>query len=162
MFRFVHLSDIHFGQELKAGTIHIHDDARNELLLDVRQQCRLHGNVDGILIIGDTAYSGKKDEYVRAAKWLDDLAEAAGCSKTAVLLIPGNHDVDLNEIDHFGKAVHQLLRVDPLSEVETFEDRLTLDVRSALCILRVIATNLGNELGQLGRLALDRKGHSLA
>jgi 3',5'-cyclic AMP phosphodiesterase CpdA len=67
MFRFVHLSDIHFGQEKKDKTTYIHEDVRNELIRDVQLQAAKHGNADGILVTGDIAYSGKKEEFVGAA-----------------------------------------------------------------------------------------------
>jgi len=117
MFRFVHLSDIHFGQEAKDGTIYIHDDVRRELITDAQLQRRARGPADGILVVGDIAYSGLKTEFEKAAQWLDQLAEAAGCAKNAVLLIPGNHDVDLDGVDVFGKTCHRDLRAIPVGDL---------------------------------------------
>lgn len=108
-YRFVHLSDIHFGQE-RDGTLVTHEDVREELLRDCRTQAADLGPAGGILITGDTAYSGQKAEYDRAGEWLDRLTEAVGCSKIAVSLVPGNHDVDLQQIDYMGQLAHKELR----------------------------------------------------
>lgn len=91
---FVHLSDIHFGQE-KGGLVIIHDDVRERLLDDVEEVVRDLSSpaVSGIIVTGDLAYSGSADEYEKAGKWLDQLAARAGCPVTAVQVVPGNHDI---------------------------------------------------------------------
>lgn len=99
-YRFVHISDIHFGQD--GGTHGPHRDARNELLRDCATQNEALGPADGILVTGDIAFSGKHEQFARAGEWLDKLAEAAGCSpNTSVRVIPGNHDIDRSPIDYF-------------------------------------------------------------
>jgi hypothetical protein len=108
-YRFVHLSDIHFGQE-RDGTLVTHDDVRNELLRDCRTQSDPLGQANGILITGDIAYSGRKCEYDRAGEWLDRLTQIIGCPEIAVNVVPGNHDVDLDRIDYIGSMAHKELR----------------------------------------------------
>src|SRR6218665_2736629 len=96
---FVHLSDIHFGQE-KNGFVHINDDIKEQLIEDVRTVVMDLPNrkAAGILVTGDLAFSGKKSEYDLAGAWLDRLTAAAGCDRTAVMMVPGNHDIDLSTI----------------------------------------------------------------
>jgi predicted MPP superfamily phosphohydrolase len=96
---FVHLSDIHFGQE-KGGHLHINDDVKEQLLLDAREYVSQLSNkkAEGIIISGDIAYGGKSSEYDAAGKWLDRLTAAVGCEITAVQIVPGNHDIDLGEL----------------------------------------------------------------
>jgi metallophosphoesterase superfamily enzyme len=90
---FVHLSDIHFGQE-KGGAIYINKDVRERLLDDAYEFVRTSDlKVDGIIVTGDLAYGGSIQEYEMAGKFLDDLAERVSCPKTAVQIIPGNHDI---------------------------------------------------------------------
>ena len=90
---FVHLSDIHFGQE-KGGIVFIHTDVRERLLDDAGDFVRNTDlKVDGIIITGDLAYGGSIQEYEMAGKFLDALAERVGCPKTAAQVIPGNHDI---------------------------------------------------------------------
>lgn len=96
---FVHLSDIHFGQE-KDGTLWVHNDVKERLVDDVRAVAKTlkTGRAAGIIVTGDIAYSGKADEYKAAGAWLDRVAEAAGCEITDIQVVPGNHDIDHNEI----------------------------------------------------------------
>lgn len=96
---FVHLSDIHFGQE-SGSAIVIHDDVKKELIADARALVtdKASNLPCGILITGDIAYSGKREEYLTAATWLDELASAVGCKPTDVQVVPGNHDIDRSAI----------------------------------------------------------------
>ena len=96
---FVHLSDIHFGQE-KGGRIWIHDDIKDRLIEDVKFVAKKlqSGRAAGIIVTGDIAYGGSEREYTVAAGWLDKVAEAAGCDIFDIQVVPGNHDIDRNEI----------------------------------------------------------------
>jgi len=97
---FVHLSDIHFGQE-KGGAIVIHDDVKERLIHDAAAQVAAHagGHATGIIVSGDIAYAGKSSEYKQAGAWLDRLTEATGCEKkTNAQFVPGNHDIDRDGI----------------------------------------------------------------
>ena len=96
---FVHLSDIHFGQE-KGGEIWIHDDIKDRLIDDVKLVAKKleAGRAAGIVVTGDIAYGGRASEYKAAAAWLDKVAAAAGCDKIDIQVVPGNHDIDRDEI----------------------------------------------------------------
>ena len=96
---FVHLSDIHFGQE-KGGKIRIHDDVKDRLIDDVKLIAKKlqSGHAAGIIVTGDIAYGGRVSEYTAAAAWLDKVADAAGCDITDIQVVPGNHDIDRDEI----------------------------------------------------------------
>ncbi len=97
---FVHVSDIHFGQERRSGEVIVNNDVKDRLISDARRELQRLGKfpATGILVTGDVAYAGKADQYTKAGEWLDKLASAIGCSKTAVHLVPGNHDIDRAEI----------------------------------------------------------------
>ena len=107
--RFVHLSDIHFGQN-RNGSVVFHDDVREELLKDCAIMRARHGSADRVLVTGDIAYAGKKKQYEAASAWLARLTEVVGCRKTDVRVIPGNHDIDFDEIGYSTKLAHQDLR----------------------------------------------------
>lgn len=94
---FVHLSDIHFGQEKTGGVRRTHDDAKACLIADAKRQTKAM-DITGIIVTGDVAYAGKPEEFQQAGVWLDDLAAAVGCSKTEVQVVPGNHDIDRTHI----------------------------------------------------------------
>lgn len=96
---FVHLSDIHFGQERDGGTDAVNSDAKMRLIEDARVQvAKTGGNADGVIVTGDIAYSGQVHQYEMAAHWLANLTNAIGCDRTDVQLVPGNHDVDRDKI----------------------------------------------------------------
>jgi len=98
MVSFIHLSDIHFGQE-KGGEKFTHDDVKERLLVDAGHQAKLLSDpITGVIVTGDVAYAGKDEEFKEAGQWLDRLADAVGCSRTAVQVVPGNHDIDRDGI----------------------------------------------------------------
>ncbi|RYH13832.1 MAG: hypothetical protein EON57_01360, partial [Alphaproteobacteria bacterium] len=107
---FVHLSDIHFGQE-RDELVHIHADVKKQLILDARDEVRkLKGGVaHGILVTGDIAHSGSRSEYAEAGVWLDSLAEAVGCESHRIQMVPGNHDVDRTKLS--ASAAHLLKEI---------------------------------------------------
>lgn len=101
---FIHLSDIHFGQEKDGGLVTINDDAKERLLEDAAAEIAKLGTVaTGIIVTGDIAYAAKYEEYVKAGKWLDRLAECTGCSRLDIQMVPGNHDIDRDSITAVAK-----------------------------------------------------------
>src|SRR5689334_24562065 len=97
LYRFVQLSDIHFGQE-RDGTLVTHEDVRTHLLIDAASLADERGRADKVIVVGDVAYSGKADEYKIAEEWLDRLTLAVKCDVTDVCVVPGNHDCDRTQI----------------------------------------------------------------
>ena len=96
---YVHVSDIHFGQE-RGSDVYVHDDVKQCLIADVAEVKTAAGieRMDGVIVTGDIAFSGKKSDYDLAAQWLDRLTEVLGCEKTDVIVVPGNHDIDRDRI----------------------------------------------------------------
>lgn len=92
---FIHLSDIHFGQE-KGGRVFTHADVRERLIDDVALivQDLTNRKVAGIIVSGDIAFAGQTAEYREAGNWLDRLAAAGGCEITDIQVVPGNHDIN--------------------------------------------------------------------
>lgn len=96
---FIHLSDIHFGQEKDGGEVVISTDARDRLIDDAEVVMRKVGKpLAGIIVTGDIAYSAKPDQYFEAGKWLDSLAVRLGGMIYEIQMVPGNHDADRAEI----------------------------------------------------------------
>jgi len=138
-YRFVHLSDIHFGQE-KNGTFVLHEDARDKLIEDCEALSATHGPADGILVIGDIAYAGKREQYDTAAQWLTKVSEAAGCEKYSVRTIPGNHDIDRSKINAFCMNAHTALRnALPTNLNGDLESHLAVDEVGNPLLLKVAA-----------------------
>jgi hypothetical protein len=106
----VHLSDIHFTGS--SGNVHdVDQDVRDELLRDVAALTKQIGAAAGVLVTGDIAFSGKKEEYQHAAEWLRRVCEAVGCEEQHVSVVPGNHDVDRRLAGGvITKMLHQCIR----------------------------------------------------
>ena len=96
---FIHVSDIHFGQE-KGGRLVTHNDVRERLIDDVKKVLAslTSGRTAGIIVTGDIAYAGKQKEYIEAGRWLDSVANVCGCAITDIQVVPGNHDIDRDGI----------------------------------------------------------------
>jgi len=116
---FIHLSDIHFGQE-RDDSLHIHNDVKRELVADAARVIRTLPNraAHGILVTGDIAYSGKTEQYDDAAAWLDSLAAAVGCEKFNIQMVPGNHDLDRDLLSLGGKLMLDAIRIGGAEEYE--------------------------------------------
>lgn len=97
--RFIHLSDIHFGQET-GELVFVHRDVRDQVIEDagLLRDGFQDQKIDGVLVTGDLAYSGLAEEYAEAGTFLDRLTKRVGCPRTAVRVIPGNHDIHRKSI----------------------------------------------------------------
>ncbi|WP_158682311.1 metallophosphoesterase [Sphingopyxis sp. MG] len=109
-YGFLHLSDIHFGQE-RGGEVFINREIKKDLvrfLKDVKAKREKAGllPVDGVVVTGDIAFSGKANEYRDASEWLAQITDALGCKETSVHVVPGNHDVDRKKIS---PGVHAII-----------------------------------------------------
>ena len=131
---FVHVSDIHFGQE-SDHIVHIHDDVKRELVVDAATVVAAlpSQSAHGILVTGDITHAGKAEEYVQAGKWLDSLAGAIGCPSHRVRMVPGNHDGDLDKLSVGGRQLLDFIRAGGAAEYEkvmsNVNDRATLFAR---------------------------------
>lgn len=116
---FVHVSDIHFGQE-KDDRVHIHADVKQQLIADAGEVVsKIAGGVpQGILVTGDIAQSGKASEYDDAGKWLDELARKIGIENHCVQMVPGNHDLDRSKLSISGQAILDHIRKGGSQEYE--------------------------------------------
>jgi len=128
---FVHVSDIHFGQE-RDDVVHIHDDVKRELISDATEVIAglSAGVAQGILVTGDIAYSGTWEQYEAAGAWLDALAAGIGCEIHRVQMVPGNHDLDRNKLSVGGSRLLDFIREGGAAEYEKVianeDDRATL------------------------------------
>lgn len=116
---FVHVSDIHFGQEMD-DRVHIHADVKQQLIADAREVVSgiAGGVAHGILVTGDIAQSGTWAEYEDASKWLDELAASIGVEIHRVQMVPGNHDLDRSKLSFAGKQILDHIRAGGTKEYE--------------------------------------------
>lgn len=94
MISFIHLSDIHFNKDSE-DNYDIDKDLRNEIVQDIISNAKLTlQDINGILICGDIAFSGKVEEYKVAKIFLNQICESLGIPNESVYCVPGNHDVE--------------------------------------------------------------------
>lgn len=135
----VHLSDIHFT---RSSGVSVHDldaNVRNELRLDAIKLANVLGSITGVLVTGDIAFSGNKDEYKQATDWLSEFCSAVGCAEENVWVVPGNHDVDRSLTTRkITRTLHQGIRKDKADIDEELREILS-DEQSAGALLAPLA-----------------------
>lgn len=118
MIRILQISDIHFlsceDEDDKYSQL------RQRLLDDIDDLVCTKGDIAVILVCGDIANKGQKDEYEKARTFFVELAEHSHCNLDHIFLVPGNHDV--NRESH--KTSRELLRKELFDE-KTNDDTLT-------------------------------------
>lgn len=96
--KFLHISDIHFKSFNGKDYLDRDVEIRNELEIDLQNLVKEVGNIDAVLVGGDVAFGGRQAEYDIADAWLQRICQYAGCDPSNVLTVPGNHDIDRNNI----------------------------------------------------------------
>ncbi len=136
---FVHLSDIHFTGS--SGNVHdVDQNVRDELLRDLATLKRQLGSATGVLVTGDIAFSGKKEEYQHAAEWLGKVCDTVGCEEQHVSVVPGNHDVDRKlAAGAITKLLHQNIRGLNGPEIDSKVREFFSDSQSASALLAPLA-----------------------
>ena len=90
MLRFLLLSDIHY--------LSIYDEMddnapiRKAFLKDLADFRKVYGPIHHILVCGDIAYKGSKEEYDAAHRFFENLCDIVGCQPEQIYIVPGNHD----------------------------------------------------------------------
>jgi|GEM_PF-2407721 len=100
----LHLSDWHQkGEEFDRKVV------RDALIKDIEARVNISENletVDFIIFSGDVAFSGKKEEYKAAVKYLiEPVLKATGLHKKDMFIVPGNHDLDRDEFELLPEAL---------------------------------------------------------
>lgn len=133
---FIHLSDIHFHKS-SGNSADIDADLRNSILIDIKENAKSSlQNVKGILVGGDIAFSGQREEYNIAKAFLKELTSNLEIDEKNIFCVPGNHDVD-RQIIRTSKIVF-----DTQSEIEEEDTLDNADVLLQKYILDPTVPNL--------------------
>lgn len=94
--KILHLSDIHFGRNYKCYGIKEKFDDKNKILQELIQCVKNLGSFkpDHIVVTGDIAWHGKRNEFDEAYKWFKELLKETGLSGKNITFCVGNHDVN--------------------------------------------------------------------
>lgn len=136
---FVHLSDIHFARGAGVSVHDLDKNIRNELVIDATKVANEIGPVTGVLVTGDIAFSGCRDEFDHATEWLSEFCRAIGCPAENVWVVPGNHDVDRKRTKRkVTRTLHQGIRTEG-SDVDRELREILSDSQSAAALLEPLA-----------------------
>ncbi len=111
--RWLHLSDLHFGDDRQHHGL---DRSRvlSALLDDVKQQLATAEPLDAVFVTGDVAWTGAESNYEEAQAWFGLLLQAATVKNKIPELywVPGNHDLDRTQVtkNELSEAVHEQAR----------------------------------------------------
>lgn len=106
VIRLLHLSDFHF----RTTTTWDASTVLGRLADDVAVLVEREGKPDLLVLTGDIAFSGQRDEYELAKKWLlDKLLPAARLTPGELAIAPGNHDADRKAVGTVARAVQKAL-----------------------------------------------------
>lgn len=95
---FIHISDIHFTKN-SGDAYDVDEELRNAMLLDLKSNAKNElGKLSGVLVCGDLAFSGQKEEFDNARKVLEKVTKEFDISMKDVFCVAGNHDVDQSVI----------------------------------------------------------------
>ncbi len=126
------LSDIHFGRERRIENEHF--ERRDEVLEKLKDRiCSLpdHMKINFIVVTGDIAWWGKREEYEAALVWFRALLDGLGLSAGAIAFCPGNHDVNRSAGIRFDKDVlfdeKGNLRIDEADKCFEYSNTLTFE-----------------------------------
>ena len=92
--RIIHLSDLH----LREATLSVQHRILDALFADLEIAHAAHP-IDAVVFTGDLVHAGKDCEYLLAQPVLDRLGAVLSLNRGQIVLIPGNHDVDQDEIE---------------------------------------------------------------
>ncbi len=131
MLRLLHLSDIHFHPSPGSPRRDLDRGVRTDLLTDLRELGAAASNVDAILVVGDLAAKGKREEFDMARAFLDEVCAIVGCPPTAIGTVPGNHDIDRGAHSQIHDGLRRLLRTEPPQHVADRLEALLADPDAA-------------------------------
>lgn len=105
--RWLHLSDLHFDTSDPVDR-----DFMLDSLCDFIKTYSQRKAIDLIFISGDLAYSGKAQEYAKFGVFLERLICQAGVERSHIFVVPGNHDINRNEIEFLVRTLENQEKID--------------------------------------------------
>lgn len=90
----LHLSDIHFGRDNPKYSVEGEFRKKKEILQDLLVSIGDNAiKPDHIIVTGDIAWFGKKEDFDEALEWFKRLLKVTNLSGSNITFCPGNHDV---------------------------------------------------------------------
>ncbi|MBN1286389.1 MAG: metallophosphoesterase [Anaerolineae bacterium] len=141
----LHLSDFHFRE----STAYDADVVLSALLDDINNRIREDQvRPDFILFSGDIAFSGQPTEYRIARQFFDSLLQTTNLNKSALFIVPGNHDVNRKEINFGAQAIADTISNQGDKEAFRTVTRSALDDPATRSLLFKRLQNYGDFVNQ--------------
>lgn len=126
----LHLSDLHLGRDVYNEKIVL-----EKLLADIKTQIEINNiELNLVFITGDLTFSGQKEEFDHVQEFIGELLIVTKLNKDDVVLVPGNHDVNHNQVLSIARNSKKLLNNrDAISEIignETERDIYTQGLKN--------------------------------
>ncbi len=170
LFTWLHLSDLHAraadarapspgnagasirpapaGLRLGEGSPPTHERLLAALRQDLEE--RANPRPDVLVVTGDVAWAGEREDYAAARRWLVDTASALGLDADRVFLVPGNHDVE-RDASKRSEGLELRLLSDLRENRRRFDLALEKPAARALLTARLAAfAELGSAFGPPG------------
>ncbi|MGD2086519.1 MAG: SUMF1/EgtB/PvdO family nonheme iron enzyme [Candidatus Aminicenantes bacterium] len=110
----LHLSDIHFKKKIDEKNQTFRQNVQTGLIDAIGAHVKKHHNPDFVGVTGDIAFSGKSHEYDEAWEFFKKL-KALLAPGTVFLAVPGNHDVDREQVSKFF-PLHRIVKEEKTDE----------------------------------------------
>lgn len=125
MRRILQLSDIHFYCcNIAYDPHHV---MRKEMIKDLSDYVSRNGKIDHLFICGDIAYKGIKDEYDKAALFIEEICSTICCKPSEVYIVPGNHDKNRNQSPKLIREVFHKALLNDTDQENLFNEILKSD-----------------------------------
>lgn len=126
----LHLSDLHLGRDVYNEKIVL-----EKLLADIKTQIEINNiELNLVFITGDLTFSGQKEEFDHVQEFIGELLIVTKLNKDDVVVVPGNHDVNHNQVLSIARNSKKLLNNrDAISEIignETERDIYTQGLKN--------------------------------
>lgn len=119
---FLQLSDLHFGKENQTS-----QEMRDRLRIDViKQAVKQQFHYDGLIISGDIVFGkakNKKKAYKAATTYIKDIQNKLRIPKSHIYMVPGNHDIDLQNDNRTNAVLNARKTYQPRNGVILTEDK---------------------------------------
>jgi predicted phosphodiesterase len=102
----IHISDLHFRESENYDQKVVTDSIIQDLKETIEKDGRI---IDLIFITGDLTYSGKVEEFAIFHKFLEKLILVTSVSINDIVVVPGNHDVNWNDVPFLLKEASNLI-----------------------------------------------------
>jgi metallophosphoesterase superfamily enzyme len=145
--KILHLSDFHF-----TAVNAMQDIVMSSLSRQIESICNKESKPNILIITGDIAFGGKKEEYEIAKVFIDKIAEFCEISNDKIFIIPGNHDVERKKlIDEHKEWWYNFKNEKELSGIINSEIVLPI-IRSTTAEYFNFLQYYKNDLSDVGRL----------